>query len=85
MIESSESGTVITGDDVYTFRILTVRRGLILKIDTGLSLTRLSPLSVAQADGITSRRTYRGALRDVNRWLQDRGVDPKWSKTYPNG
>lgn len=85
MIESTDSGTVITGDDVYTFRILTVRRGLILKIDTGLSLTRISPLSVAQSDGITVRRTYRGALRDVNRWLSDRGVEPKWSKTYPNG
>lgn len=86
MIERSESGnTVITGDDVFTYRILTVRRGLILKIDTGMSLTRTSCLSVAQRDGITSKRTYRGALRDVNAWLQERGVEPKWSRTYPNG
>jgi hypothetical protein len=85
MIESTESATVITGDDVYTFRILTVRRGLILKIDTGLSLTRISSLSVAQHDKITVKRTNRGALRDVNKWLQDRGVEPKWSKKYPNG
>lgn len=85
MIERTESSTVITGDDVYTYRILTVRRGLILKIDTGLSLTRVSCLSVAQRDGITSKRTNRGALRDVNRWLADRGVEPKWSRTYPEG
>jgi hypothetical protein len=84
MIQSDEIGTMITGEDIYTFRILTVRRALILKIDTGLSLTRISPLSVAQRDGITVHRTYRGALRDVNKWLTDRGVEPKWSKTYPN-
>lgn len=85
MIEQNESGTVITGDDVYTYRVLTIRRGLILKIDTGLSLTRISCLSVAQRDGITSKRTNRGALKDVNRWLQERGVEPKWSRTYPQG
>lgn len=85
MIERTESATVITGSDVMTYRILTVRRGLILKIDTGMSLTRVSCLSVAQHDGITRARTNRAALRDVNRWLADRGVDPKWSRTYPNG
>lgn len=85
MIEQNESGTVITGDDVYTYRVLTIRRGLILKIDTGMNLTRISCLSVAQRDGITSKRTNRGALKDVNRWLQERGVEPKWSRTYPQG
>lgn len=85
MIEKSESGTLITGSDITVYRVLTVRRGLILKIDTGLSLTRISPLSVAQSDGITVRRTYRGALKDVNRWLSERGVEPVWSKAYPTG
>jgi hypothetical protein len=85
VISSDETGTMITGDDIATFRVLTVRRGLILKIDTGMNLTRVSPLSVAQRDGITVKRTYRGALRDVNRWLSARGVEPKWSKAYPNG
>jgi hypothetical protein len=85
MIEQSDSGVVFTGDDVYTYRVLTVRRGLILKIDTGLSLTRISALSVAQRDGITARRTNRGALKDVNKWLTDRGIAAKWSRTYPEG
>jgi hypothetical protein len=85
MIESSKSGTVITGDDIQVYRVLTVRRGLILKIDTGMSLTRISCLSVAQSDGITTRRTNRGALKDVNKWLSDRGVPSAWSKTYPDG
>lgn len=85
MIEHSESGTTVTGEDITTFRVLTIRRGLILKIDTGMNLTRISPLSVAQKDGITVRHTYRGALRDVNRWLTDRGLTAKWSRKYPNG
>ena len=77
--------TMLTGDQITVFRILTVRRGLILKIDTGMSLTRMSCLSVAQHDGITVKRTNRGALVDVNRWLEGQGVDPAWSKTYPEG
>lgn len=85
MIERNESSTVITGGDIDTYRILTVRRGLILRIDTGMSLTRISCLSVAQRDGVTTRRTNRGALRDVNAWLAERGIAPKWSRTYPEG
>lgn len=85
MIEQNESGTVITGSDVDTYKWLTVRRGLILKIDTGMNLTRISPLVVAQRDGATVKRTNRGALKDVNKLLQERGVEPKWSRTYPQG
>lgn len=77
--------TLLSGDQIVVFRILTVRRGLILKIDTGMALTRISSLSVAQRDGITVKRTNRGALRDVNRWLADRGIKTVWSKTYPEG
>lgn len=86
MIEKLEGGgTVITGDDVITYRTLAIRRGLILKIDTGMSLTRVSTLSAAQRSGLTSKRTYRGALKDVNRWLAERNVPAVWSKTYPKG
>lgn len=77
--------TTLTGDQITVFRVMQVRRGLILKIDTGMSLTRISCLSVAQRDGITVRRTNRGALKDVNKWLKSVGVEPVWSKTYPKG
>lgn len=85
MIEKSESGTIITGSDILVYRVMTIRRGLILKIDTGMNLTRVSCLSAAQRSGITASRTNRGALRDVNHWLQERGVEPAWSRTYPLG
>lgn len=74
-----------TGDQVTIVRILTVRRDMILKIDTGMSLTRKSGLSVAQHDGITTKRTNRGALKDVNAWLEGHGIEPAWSKAYPQG
>lgn len=86
MIENfGDGGTVITGPDILTYRVMTVRRALILKIDTGMSMTRVSALSVAQRDGITAKRTNRGALKDVNRWLGEKGVAPAWSVTYPKG
>lgn len=85
MIESTESGTIITGEGITIYRVMTVRRGLILKIDTGINLTRMSCLSVAQRDGLTVKRTNRGALVDVNRWLELHGSPAVWSKRYPKG
>lgn len=85
MIEKSESSTAFTGEHVMVYRILAVRRGLILKIDTGLNAARKSALSVARHDGITTARTARGALRDVNNWLTEHGASAAWSKTYPEG
>lgn len=86
MIERGESGTTtITGGDIGVYRVLTIRRDLILRIDTGMSLTRISGLKIAQQDGITVERTCRGALRDVNAWLVERGAEAKWSKKYPQG
>ena len=76
---------MLQGEQIEAYKVLTVRRGLILKIDTGMSLTRVSCLSVALRDGLTVKRTNRGALVDVNAWLSDRGISPVWSKTYPQG
>jgi len=76
---------VIRGEGIEVYRALTIRRGLILKIDTGMALTRISCLMVAQREGITTKRTNRGALKDVNRWLAVRGATAVWSKTYPEG
>ena len=86
MIQRNEDGTVtITGSDINTYRVLNIRRGLILAIDTGMSLTRVSSLSVARRDGLTGKRTNRGALVDVNAWLAERGLPRVWSKKFPQG
>ncbi|AVD99409.1 hypothetical protein SEA_BILLNYE_240 [Streptomyces phage BillNye] len=72
--------------DPMAYRLLAIRRGLILKIDTGMELTRTATsLSVARRDGLTDKRTNRGALKDVNAFLETHGVPAAWSRTYPNG
>lgn len=78
--------TETTAVDPMLFRLLTMRRGLILKIDTGMNLTRISVLSAMQRDGLTNKRTMRGALRDINGYFVLNNVplgDNPWSKKYP--
>lgn len=70
---------------VTVYRVLTIRTDMILKIDTGMSLSRISSLTTARKSGITSAATYRGALRDVNAWLQAQGVPARWSRKWPQG
>ena len=64
-----------------------IRRGMILFIDTGLSVARVSPLNAARRSGLVpaNTRTNRTALKLINRWLTDRGASAAWSKTYPEG
>lgn len=87
VIEKSDSGTVITGPDIETYRILTIRRAMILFIDTGLSVARVSPLNAARRSGLipSGVRTNRTALKLINELLVERGVSEAWSKTYPQG
>lgn len=85
-VERNDDGTTtITGEDIGVYRVLTIRRGIILKIDTGMNLTRVSAIKAAQHDGITTARTGRAVLRDVNAWLAERNIEPKWSRKYPQG
>ncbi len=86
-VTTNDDGTqTFTGPDIDVYKVLMVRQGLILKIDTGMELTRtISSLAVAKRDGLTTKRTCRGALVDVNKWLEARGARPVWSKKYPQG
>jgi hypothetical protein len=77
--------TIVTGEAVNVARIMAVRSGMIIQIDTGMSHSKLSLLKVAQQSGLTRHATYRGALKDVNRWLEEQGVPARWSRKYPRG
>lgn len=87
MIERNDSCTVVTGPDIETYRILAIRRGMILFIDTGLSVARMSPLNAARRSGLipSGVRTNRTALKLINELLVERGVSEAWSRTYPEG
>jgi hypothetical protein len=75
-IETSEAGTVVTGEHVISLRWMTIRRGLKLEIETGMKLTRgRSTLAMVQAAGVTTKRTKRGAYADLDAWMVAQGFD----------
>lgn len=64
-IESSDSGTLITGDSIALFRHLQIIHGLALEINTGMKLSsRGSVMLVAKAMCGSPKRTKRGVLSD---------------------
>lgn len=75
-IETSPSGgMMITGEDVNTFRLLTIRRGLKLQAETGMKMSRISAIAAAQHDGLTTKRTAKGAYLDVDAFCISIGMD----------
>jgi hypothetical protein len=74
-IETTASGTMITGADVNTYRLLTIRRGLKMQAETGMKLSRVSCLAAAKADGLTKARTARAAYADVDAFCVSVGID----------
>jgi hypothetical protein len=66
----SESFAITTPEGIAFYRLLTVAHGLALEINTGMKMTRQSVLAVAQRDGLTVKRTKKGALRDVVKALK---------------
>lgn len=66
-VETFAGGTMITGEDIQTFRWLAIRRMLKLEIETGMIMSRGgSPLRAVQQAGITAKRTRRGAYADLD-------------------
>jgi len=63
-------------EGVGMVRLLAIAHSLALEINTGMKMSRgLSPLAVAQRDGITSKRTKKGALRDVVAAIKQAHID----------
>jgi len=81
-IESRNGGISITGEkDVLFFRHMTLARGLAMEITTGMKMSRgVSAVKIAQQDGLTTKRTKKGALQDVVNYLREtRGYEPTGS------
>jgi hypothetical protein len=67
----SDTGFIAdTPEKVAMVRLLTIAHGLATEINTGMKMTRVSVLTVAQRDGLTVKRTKKGALRDVVKALK---------------
>lgn len=60
------SFVVDTPEDIEMYRLLTIASGLALEINTGMAVSsRFSLLATVQQQGLTSKRTKKGALKDV--------------------
>lgn len=74
---------------IQMMRLVTMRHALIFDIDNkdkGMQMTRIKYLGVMQREGLTNKRTKRGALRDLNGYflLNGLGEYVQWSKKFPD-
>lgn len=72
-IHQDEHGNVVaTGNAVYLVHYLAVRSALMLEIRTGMKFSnRGSILTTLQRQGITTKRTKAGALKDLETFMQN--------------
>jgi hypothetical protein len=75
MSENTEGAIVITGaEQIAMARLLAIRSGLGLEIRTGMKMSsRYSPLAILQREGITSKRTKKGAWKDLDAYIVAHG------------
>lgn len=82
--------TVIdTPAGIQMMRLVTMQQALCFDIDhadSGMTLTRVKYLGTMQREGLTNKRTKRGALRDLNGYFVANGMPEKvkWSKVHPD-
>jgi hypothetical protein len=68
-------GVMITGaENIAMVRLLAIRSGLGLEIRTGMKMSRgYSPLAILQREGITTKKTKRGAWKDLDAYIVANG------------
>lgn len=75
---SPNGGMTITGEHIHIYRYLTIVSGLTMTINTGMKMSnRYSPLTILREEGITNKRTNKGALRDLVAFIKE--INPDYS------
>ena len=60
-----------TPEGINMLRLISMAHALALEVNTGMKMSRgVSVLAIAQRDGITNKRTKKGALKDVVEYIQ---------------
>ena len=75
-IESYDGGTVITGDDIQVYRLLTMQKALKMEIRfPGMRMTRGRAVSsiIRDTTGLKSRKKTK-LLAEFTTWLNERGI-----------
>lgn len=74
--ETASGAIVIEGQDIDMMRWLMIRRGLKLKIETGMELTgRISTLKAAKLHGFTDKGTAKAAFKQMNDIGAEHGIE----------
>lgn len=67
----NENGTMITGPAIDAFRLATLIRSLEFEVRTGMKMTRISALKVAQRDYGVAAKTKAGAIAELKQKYPD--------------
>jgi hypothetical protein len=76
---SDNQGPIIidTPEGIHMWRMLSFRSALSLEIKTGMKFSRGSVLAAAQAQGLTTKRTKKGAYADIDAIIVSLGGESK--------
>ena len=55
-----------TPDAIAAYRLIALRRAIIFRIDTGMSMMRMQEIKVAHRDKLSTKKTLKGVLADLN-------------------
>ena len=75
-IETTAAGTVITGDHITLYDVLSFRRLLKLEIDTGMKFSnrvRLVPAAISRGYVTDGTRSKKDAFKQLNQLVVDLG------------
>lgn len=78
---------VDTPQGIQMIRLFTMQQALVFDLDHApMQMTHIKYLRTMQNEGLTNKRTKRGALRDLNGYYIANGMPEKvkWSQAFPN-
>lgn len=55
-----------TPDAIAAYRLIALRRAIIFRIDTGMSMMRMQEIKIAHRDKLSTKKTLKGVLADLN-------------------
>lgn len=75
-VESGDWGTLITGNDIERFRLISLRSGFRTEINTGMRMS-MKYVSSKLADQVTGNtvRSKKASYAALNKWMVENGFE----------
>ena len=55
-----------TPEGIAAYRLIALRRAILLRIDTGMTTCRMQEIKIAHRLGVSTKKTLKGVLADMN-------------------